>query len=135
MSPPVEQRVVAAAFGATAVWRALSGVAALGRWLWLGAVVGNGSMSLLLTSVVVGPIVGAVAGDAALRREFWAQDRPASRRRIWGTVALLVAPFVATRLAGVLLGGRPASLPLYGAVTISVTTVVLIAVVGSGSNK
>jgi len=80
VSPPVEQRVVAAAFGATAVWRALSGVAALGRWLWLGAVVGNGSMSLLLTSVVVGPIVGAVAGDAALRREFWAQDRPASRR-------------------------------------------------------
>lgn len=135
MSPPVEQRVVAALLGATAVWRALSGVAALVRWLWLGALVGNGSMSLLLISVLVGPVVGAVAGDAALRRGFWAWTRAAHRRRIGALVGLLVLPFLATQLLGSTLAGGPASLPLYGVVTLFVTGIVLLAAFGSGRDE
>ncbi len=135
MSPGVPQRVVAALFGATAVWRALSGVAAVVRWLWLGEVVGNGSMALLLTSVVVGPVVGAGAGDAALRRGFWSRSRAAHRRRAAGVVALLVLPFLVTAAAGWLLGGGPASLPLYGGVTLAVTTLVLLVVFGSGRDQ
>lgn len=135
MSPPVEQRAVAALLGATAVWRTLSAVSAVVLWLWLGALVGNGSMSLLLISVVVGPVVGGVAGDAALRRGFWSQREAAHRRRLVAVVGLLVLPFVATRLLWWLLGGSSPSLPLYGAVTLSVTAVVLLATFGSGRNE
>ena len=133
MSAPAEQRAVAALLGATAVWRALGGVAAIVRWLWLGSVVSNASMSLLLVAVLVGPIVGAVAGDAALRGGFWSRDRRAHRRRGAAVGCLLVVPFVVTRLVGL---GRPASLPLYGAVTVCVTTVVLLATFGrSGGDE
>lgn len=135
VSPPVEQRVVAALLGAIAVWRALSGVAAVVRWLWLGELIGNGSMSLLLISVVVGPVVGAGAGDAALRRGFWSQRDAAHRRRIAAVLALLVLPFVATRLVGWLLRWQTASLPLYGAVTLCVTTAVLLVTFGSGRDE
>ena len=128
MSPPVTQRAVAALFGATAVWRALSGVAAVVRWLWLGERLGNGSMSLLLVSVVVGPIVGAVGGDAALRRGFWSRSRVAHRRRLAALLGLLVVPFLATRALGLVVG--PASLPLHGVVTIVVTGLVLLAFSG-----
>ena len=132
MSLPATQRVVAALLGAAAVWRALSGVAALVRWLWLGEVVGNGSMALLLVSVVVGPIFGAGAGDAALRRRVWSRSPAAHRRRIAAVAALLVLPFMLTGLVSWLLGNGPASLPLYGVVTLSVTTAVLLALAGSG---
>lgn len=126
MSLPFTRRAVAAAFGATAVWRALSGVAAVVRWLWLGEVLGNGSMALLLVSVVVGPIVGAVAGDAALREGYWSPARAAHRRRIAALLGLLIIPFVATQAASLLLGGAT-SLPLYGAVTLTVTALILLA--------
>ncbi|KPN29689.1 hypothetical protein SY89_00404 [Halolamina pelagica] len=135
MPPRATQRVVAALFGATAVWRALSGVAAVVRWLWLGEIVGNGSMALLLVSVVVGPVVGAGAGDAALRRGFWSRSHAAHRRRAVAVGALLVLPLVVTEALGWLLGNGPASLPLYGAVTLSVTTLVLLAVFGSGRDQ
>lgn len=135
MPPRATQRVVAALFGATAVWRALSGVAAVVRWLWIGEIVGNGSMGLLLVSVVVGPVVGAGAGDAALRRGFWSRSRAAHRRRAVAVGALLALPFLVTEAVGWLLGNGPASLPLYGAVTLSVTTLVLLAVFGSGRDQ
>ena len=134
MSLPATQRAVAALLGATAVWRALSGVAALGRWLWLGELVGNGSMALLLTSVVVGPVVGAGAGDAALRRGVWSRSQAAHRRRMVAVAALLVLPFLVTAAAGRLLGNGPASLPLYGLVTLSVTALVALAL-GSGNDE
>jgi hypothetical protein len=135
VSLPATQRAVAALLGATAVWRALSGVAALGRWLWLGELVGNGSMALLLTSVVVGPVVGAGAGDAALRRGVWSRSQAAHRRRIAAIAALLVLPFLVTAAAGRLLGNGPASLPLYGLVTLSVTALVALGLRGSGHDE
>ncbi|MFW5935097.1 MAG: hypothetical protein ACOCQL_04530 [Halolamina sp.] len=135
MSLPATHRAVAALLGATAVWRALSGVAALVRWLWLGEVVGNGSMAVLLISVVVGPIVGAGAGDAALRRGVWSPSRRAHRRRIAATVTLFVLPFLTTAAVGRLVGNGPAPLPLYGAVTLSVTAAVALAIAGSGSDE
>lgn len=135
MSLPATDRAVAALLGATAVWRALSGVAALVRWLWLGEVVGNGSMAILLISVVVGPIVGAGAGDAALRRGIWSPNRRAHRRRIVAVAALFVLPFMATALVGRLLGNGPAPLPLYGVVTLSVTAAVALALAGSGRDE
>jgi len=135
VSPPATHRAVAALLGATAVWRALSGVAALVRWLWLGEVVGNGSMAVLLISVVVGPIVGAAAGDAALRRGVWSPNRQAHRRRIAAVAALFLLPFLLTALVGRLLGNGPASLPLYGIVTLSVTAAVALAIVGSGGHE
>lgn len=134
MPPRTTQRVVAALLGATAVWRALSGVAAVVRWLWLGEVVGNASMALSLVSVVVGPIVGAGAGDAALRRGFWSRSGAAHRRRAAAVAALLVLPFLVTEAVGWLLGNAPASLLLYGAVTLSLTTLVLLVVFGSGND-
>lgn len=118
------QRAVAALLGATAVWRVLSGVAAIVRWLWVGERLGNGSMSVLLVSVVVGPIVGAVGGDAALRRGFWSASRPATRRRLATLLALLFVPFLATRAVGLLV--RPVSLPLHGLVTLVATGAVLL---------
>ncbi|MBP1988028.1 hypothetical protein [Halolamina salifodinae] len=124
MSLPLTQRVAAAAFGATVVWRALSGVAAVVRWLWLGEFLGNGSMAALLVSVVVGPVVGAVAGDAALRRGFWSRGERAHRRRIAAFLALLVVPFVVTQTLNLLFGTT--SLPLYGAVTLTVTALILL---------
>ncbi|QKY20447.1 hypothetical protein B4589_008660 [Halolamina sp. CBA1230] len=135
MSLPATHRAVAALLGATAVWRALSGVAALVRWLWLGELVGNGSMALLLISVVVGPIVGAGAGDAALRRGIWSPSRRAHRRRLAAVAALLVLPFLATASASWLLGNGPASLPLYGVVTLSVTAIVVLTLAGSGRHE
>lgn len=132
MSPP-SQRAVAALLGATAVWRVLSGVAAVVRWLWLGSILGNGSMSLLLVSVVVGPVVGAVAGDAALRRGFWSWSPSAHRRRIGAIGGLLALPFFATRLLRWLLPGQQASLALHGVVTLLATTVVLLVAFGSRS--
>lgn len=135
VSRPATQRAVAALLGATVVWRTLSAVAALVRWLWLGEVVGNGSMALLLISVVVGPIVGAGAGDTAFRRGYWSRSRRAHRRRIAAVVGLLVLPFLATTAAGRLLGNGPASLPLYGCVTLSVTAAVVLALVGSGRHE
>ena len=133
--PAATQRAVAALLGATLVWRTLSAVAALVRWLWLGEVVGNGSMALLLISVVIGPIVGAGAGDAALRHGYWSRDRRAHRRRLAAVAGLLVLPFLATAAAGRLLGNGPASLPLYGCVTLSVTVGVALALVGSGGDE
>ncbi len=135
MSLPATQRAVAALLGATAVWRALSGVAALVRWLWLGELVGNGSMALLLTSVLVGPVFGAGAGDAALRRGFWSRSRGAHRRRIAAVAALLALPFLVTGAVSRLLGNGPASLPLYGLVTLSVTALVALALRGSGHDE
>lgn len=133
VSLPLTRRAVAAASGATVVWRALSGVAAVVRWLWLGEVLGNGSMGLLLVSVVVGPVIGAVAGDAALRRGFWSRGRAAHRRRLAALLGLLIVPFVATQAANLLLGVT--SLPLYGAVTLTVTALVLLATVGLGRDE
>ena len=135
MSLRPTERLVAALLGATAVWRLLSGVAAVVRWLWLGEVVGNGSMALSLISVVVGPVVGAGAGDAALRRGFWSRRPGATRRRALAVGALLVLPFVVTATVGWLLGNGPASLPLHGGVTLSVTTLVLLAAFGSGHDQ
>ncbi|GAB7094609.1 hypothetical protein JCM30237_17620 [Halolamina litorea] len=126
--------MVAAAFGAVAVWRALSGVAAIVRWLWVGEFLGNGSMSLLLITVLVGPIVGAVAGDAALRRGFWSRSRAANRRRTAALVGLLLGPFAATTAVRWLLDGTT-SLPLHGLVTLSVTAFVLLAAFGSGRDQ
>ncbi|MFD1524761.1 hypothetical protein [Halolamina salina] len=135
MPVPATQRAVAGLLGATAVWRTLSGVAALVRWLWLGEVVGNGSMALLLISVVIGPIVGAGAADAALRHGYWSRDRRAHRRRLAAVAGLLMLPFLATTAAGRLLGNGPPSLPLYGIVTLSVTTLVVLALAGSGRHE
>lgn len=111
----------------------LSGVAAVIRWLWLGSVLGNGSMSLLLISVVAGPIVGAVAGDAALRRGVWSESVGANRRRIGAISGLLVLPFLVTRLLWWLLNGQQLSLPLYGGVTLLVTIAVLLVAFGGRS--
>lgn len=133
MSLPLTRRAVAAALGATVVWRVLSGVAAVVRWLWVGEVLGNGSMAALLVSVVVGPVVGAVAGDAALRRGFWAHGRAAHRRRLAALLGLLVVPFVVTQTANLLFGTTP--LPLYGAVTLAVTALVLVATFGLGRDE
>ena len=79
--------------------------------------------------------VGAGAGDAALRRGFWSRSHAAHRRRAVAVGALLVLPLVVTEAVGWLLGNGPASLPLYGAVTLSVTTLVLLAVFGSGRDQ
>jgi hypothetical protein len=133
VSLPLTRRAVAAALGATAVWRALSGVAAVVRWLWVGEVLGNRSMALLLVSVVVGPVVGAVAGDAALRGGYWSPMRGPHRRRLAALLGLLIVPFVATQAASLLLGDTT-SLPLYGAVTLTVTVLILLAAF-SGSDK
>lgn len=125
MSLPLSRRAVAAALGATVVWRALSGVAAVVRWLWLGEVLGNGSMAVLLISVVVGPVVGAVAGDAALRRGFWSRGETAHRRRLGAVLGLLIVPSVAVQATGLLVGTT--SLPLHAAVTLTGTALVLLA--------
>ncbi|MFW5911703.1 MAG: hypothetical protein ACOCSN_04210 [Halanaeroarchaeum sp.] len=135
MSHPATQRAVAALLGATAVWSALSGVAAVVRWLWLGEVVGNGSMAVLLVAVVVGPIVGAGAGDAALRRGFWSRGRRGHRRRVWALLGLLGLPLLATWLLGWLFADTAASLPLYGVVTLGVTGAVLVVAFGSGRDE
>lgn len=135
VSVPATQRIVAGLLGATAVWRTLSGVAALVRWLWLGEIVGNGSMALLLISVVIGPIVGTGAGDAALRHGYWSRNRRAHRRRLAAVAVLLVFPFLATTAAGWLLGNGPPSLPLYGCVTLSVTTAVVLGLAGLGRHE
>lgn len=125
--------MVAALLGVAAVWRAVSGVAALVRWLWIGSVLGNRAMSLLLVSVVVGPVIGAVGAEAALRRGLWSRSDGAHHRRLAAVVGLLGLPFVATRLVGRLIGGRPASLPLHGVVTLLVTMAVLLATFGGCS--
>lgn len=120
------QRLVAALLGAAVVWRVVNGVGALVRWLWLGDRLGNGSMSLFLVAVVVTPVVGAVGGDAAVRRGVWSTTKRAHRRRGETLLAVVALPLLANVLLGALLPATEPLLLLRGATTLALVGVVLL---------
>lgn len=116
---PLGHRLVAALLGAAVVWRVVNGVGALVRWLWLGDRLGNGPMSLFLVAVVVAPVVGAVSGDAAVRRGVWSTGRRATRRRGETLLAVVVLPVLANAVLRAVLPVQHLSLPLQGVTTLT----------------
>lgn len=120
------QRLVAALLGAAVVWRVVNGVGALVRWLWLGERLGNGSMSLFLVAVVVTPVLGAVGGNAAVRRGVWSEAVRARRRREETLLAVVALPVLANVSLGALLPTTELLLPLQGTLTLVLVAVVVL---------
>jgi len=120
------QRLVAALLGAAVVWRVVNGVGALVRWLWLGDRLGNGPMSLFLVAVVVTPVVGAVGGDAAVRRGIWPATEGAHRRRGETVLAVAVLPELVNLVLRAFLPASNLLLLLQGTVILTLVGVVLL---------
>ncbi|MFB6221319.1 MAG: hypothetical protein ABEH90_07750 [Halolamina sp.] len=118
MSPPLRQRLVAALLGGVVVWRVGNGVGAVVRWLWLGERLGNAPMSVFLVSVVVAPVIGGFAGDAAVRRGVWATTARAHARRRELLAGVAVLPVLLNVPISWLLAGHAAALPLHGVGTL-----------------
>lgn len=114
MSPPLRQRVVAALLGGVLVWRLVNAAGAVVRWLWLGDRLGHTPISLFLVAVVVAPVVGGFAGDAAVRRGVWSTAARSHARRREMLFGVAVVPVLLNALVGWLLAGRPAALLLHG---------------------
>lgn len=126
MSPPLRQRLAAALLGGVGVWRIVNGVGALVRWLWLGERLGNVPMSVFLVSVVVAPVVGGFAGDAAVRRGVWATTHRSHARRREMLVGVAVIPVLGTTTIGWLFAGHAAVLLLHGLGTLVATGLVIV---------
>jgi hypothetical protein len=120
------QRLVAALLGATVVWRAVNGVGALMRWLWLGERLGNVPMLFFFLSVIVAPVVGGIGGDAALRNRIWSRTRLADARRRESILALTTLPVLSNLLLSTLLPTHELLLPLRGGVTLSLLVLVVV---------
>lgn len=120
------QRLVAALLGATVVWRALNGVGAVVRWLWLDERLGNVPMVFFLLSVIVAPIIGGLGGEAALRNRIWSRTRRADARRRESILALVVLPILSNFTLNTLFPGVDILLLLRGGVTLVLLALVIV---------
>jgi hypothetical protein len=126
VAPPLRQRVVAALLGGAVLWRVVNGVGAVVRWLWLGDRLGKAPKTLLLVTVVVGPIVGVLGGDTAVRRDIWPVTTKGHARRREALVAVVLLPVLANMALATVLPGHSLVLLLQGVVTLSLLVVVLL---------
>jgi hypothetical protein len=83
-------------------------------------------MSLFLVAVVVTPVVGAVGGDAAVRRGVWSTTGRATRRRAETLLAVLALPAVANVSLSLLLPATELLLLLRGTLTLTLVGGILL---------